>query len=53
MRHLPEWARDQRLDRLVLHASVEGRAAYERLGLVATNEMRFIGSLLGPDDRRG
>jgi GNAT superfamily N-acetyltransferase len=53
MRHVVEWAREQRLDRLVLHASEEGRALYERLGFVATNEMRFSGSLLGPDDRRG
>lgn len=45
MRHILEWARDQRLDRLVLHASAEGRGLYERLGFVATNEMRFNGSL--------
>ena len=49
MHHVLEWARDQRLDRLVLHASAEARALYERLGFVATNEMRFSGSLLGPD----
>jgi GNAT superfamily N-acetyltransferase len=53
MRHVLEWARAQRLDRLVLHASAEGRALYERLGFVATNEMRFSGSLLGHDDRLG
>jgi GNAT superfamily N-acetyltransferase len=53
MRHVLEWARDQRLDRLVLHASEEGRALYQRLGFVATNEMRFSDSLLGRDDRRG
>lgn len=47
MRHVLEWARNQRLDRLVLHASAEGRALYERLGFVATNEMRFSGSLIG------
>ena len=35
------WARDQRLDRLVLHASDEGRIVYECLGFVQTNEMRF------------
>jgi GNAT superfamily N-acetyltransferase len=52
MRHVLAWARDQRLDRLVLHASAEGRALYERLGFVATNEMRFEGSLRAPDDRR-
>jgi GNAT superfamily N-acetyltransferase len=38
-----DWARVERLDRLVLHASQEGRALYERAGFVATNEMRFAG----------
>ena len=38
-----DWARKERLDRLFLHASDEGRALYERLGFVATNEMRFAG----------
>jgi hypothetical protein len=33
------WSREQRLDRLVLHASDEGRALYERLSFIATNEM--------------
>jgi ribosomal protein S18 acetylase RimI-like enzyme len=45
MRHILAWAQEQRLDRLVLHASEEGRALYQRLGFVATNEMRFGGSL--------
>jgi predicted GNAT family acetyltransferase len=35
------WARTERLDRLVLHASDEGRSVYERLGFIQTNEMRF------------
>ena len=35
------WAREECLDRLVLHASDEGRVVYERLGFVQTNEMRF------------
>src|SRR5262249_43077883 len=35
------WAREERLDRLVLHASDQGRSLYERLGFAATNEMRF------------
>ncbi len=48
MRQILEWARDQRLDRLVLHASNDGRALYERLGFVATNEMRLSDSLRGP-----
>jgi GNAT superfamily N-acetyltransferase len=38
-----QWARAERLDRLVLHASEAGRALYERLGFVGTNEMRFSG----------
>lgn len=45
MRHVLVWAREQRLDRLLLHASEDGRALYQRLGFVATNEMRFGGSL--------
>jgi GNAT superfamily N-acetyltransferase len=35
------WARAERLDRLVLHASEAGRSLYERLGFVSTNEMRL------------
>ena len=45
MRHILEWARRERLDRLVLHASVEGRPLYDRLGFVPTNEMRFADEL--------
>jgi GNAT superfamily N-acetyltransferase len=45
MRHLLAWAREERLDRLVLHASPDGRRLYERLGFVATNEMRFATAL--------
>jgi GNAT superfamily N-acetyltransferase len=45
--HIIQWSREQKLDRLLLHASEEGRALYERLGFVATNEMRFS----GVDDR--
>jgi GNAT superfamily N-acetyltransferase len=37
-----EWSRKERLDRLVLHASEEGRALYDRLGFVPGNEMRFV-----------
>jgi len=36
-----DWTREQGIDSLVLHASDEGRALYERLGFVATTEMRF------------
>lgn len=45
MREVLAWARAERLDRLVLHASDAGRALYQRLGFVATNEMRFEGAL--------
>jgi GNAT superfamily N-acetyltransferase len=44
MRHVLAWAADSGLETLVLHASVEGRPLYERLGFVATNEMRFAGA---------
>jgi GNAT superfamily N-acetyltransferase len=37
------WARAERLDRLVLHASETGRSLYAQLGFVGTNEMRFAG----------
>lgn len=36
-----QWARTERLDRLVLHASEAARPLYERLGFVGTNEMRL------------
>jgi GNAT superfamily N-acetyltransferase len=45
MREVLAWSRSERLDRLVLHASEAGRSLYERLGFVATNEMRFAGEL--------
>jgi GNAT superfamily N-acetyltransferase len=38
-----DWAQQERLDRLVLHSSNAGRALYQRLGFVATNEMKFVG----------
>ena len=37
------WTREQGIDSLVLHASDEGRALYERLGFIPTTEMRFRG----------
>jgi GNAT superfamily N-acetyltransferase len=48
MRHLLVWASENDLDTLVLHASAEGRTVYERLGFVATNEMRYTGPLSSP-----
>ena len=47
------WARAERLDRLVLHASDEGRALYERIGFIQTNEMRFKDRLDIPDVGQG
>ena len=32
---------DRKVGRIVLHASDEGRRLYERLGFVASNEMRL------------
>jgi GNAT superfamily N-acetyltransferase len=42
MEHVLEWAAGAEIDRLVLHASDEGRALYERLGFVPSNEMRYV-----------
>lgn len=44
MRSVLDWARARGLGRLVLHASPEGRPLYEKLGFVATNEMRLKNS---------
>jgi GNAT superfamily N-acetyltransferase len=44
MRHVLAWAADSGVETLVLHASNEGQPLYERLGFVATNEMRFTGA---------
>jgi GNAT superfamily N-acetyltransferase len=41
MQEIIAWAREQRLDRLVLHASDEGRALYEGVGFKPSNEMRL------------
>jgi GNAT superfamily N-acetyltransferase len=35
------WARERGVERIVLHASPEGRRLYEKLGFVQTNEMRL------------
>ena len=44
MEEIIVWSRRQNLDDLVLHASEHGRALYEQLGFILTNEMRFRGS---------
>jgi GNAT superfamily N-acetyltransferase len=41
LQRIIDWARHERLDRLVLHASAAGRSLYERLSFVGTNEMRL------------
>ena len=35
------WCREQKYDRVVLHASKEGRPVYETLGFEPSNEMRL------------
>ena len=42
MHRIIDWSRAEKLDRLVLHASDDGRALYEKLGFVQTNEMKFV-----------
>ena len=37
------WSKIEQIDRLVLHASDEGRPIYERFGFTESNEMRFVG----------
>jgi len=44
IKRIIDWARQEGIDSLVLHASDEGRALYERLGFIATTEMRFLGA---------
>jgi GNAT superfamily N-acetyltransferase len=51
MRHVLAWASANGVDSLVLHASADGRALYERLGFEATNEMRYAGALRPPPRR--
>lgn len=41
MHHVIDWAHSSRIETLVLHASDDGRALYEKLGFVQTNEMRY------------
>jgi GNAT superfamily N-acetyltransferase len=43
MRHVLDWAKANGVMNLVLHASRDARALYEKLGFVPTNEMRYAG----------
>jgi hypothetical protein len=36
-----EWSRRQRVARITLHASEDGRTLYESLGFTISNEMRI------------
>jgi GNAT superfamily N-acetyltransferase len=45
MQQIIAWARKNRIESLVLHASDDGRALYEQLGFIAATEMRFSGDL--------
>jgi GNAT superfamily N-acetyltransferase len=37
------WSKREQIDRLLLHASDDGRSVYERLGFIAGQEMYFAG----------
>lgn len=41
IKRIIDWTGEQGIGSLVLHASDEGCALYERLGFIATTEMRF------------
>jgi len=45
MEEILRWAREEKLDRLVLHASDQARSLYGQMGFIATNEMRFAEEL--------
>ncbi|PYI93731.1 MAG: hypothetical protein DME97_05600 [Verrucomicrobia bacterium] len=45
MNEIVSWAKDEKVDQLVLHASAQARSLYERMGFNPTNEMRFSGEL--------
>ena len=41
IKRIIDWTREQRIGSVVLHASDDGRAVYQQLGFVQTNEMRL------------
>jgi GNAT superfamily N-acetyltransferase len=42
MRHILDFTRENGIQRVLLHASNEGRPLYESLGFVPTNEMKLV-----------
>jgi GNAT superfamily N-acetyltransferase len=46
LRRIIDWSKEQKLDRIVLHASAQGRALYQRLGFVGTNEMQLAPGMI-------
>lgn len=42
IKEILNWSKSEQIDRLILHASNEGRSIYKKLGFVASNEMRFV-----------
>ncbi len=45
LQHILGWCRENGAVSITLHASIMGRPLYEKLGFLATNEMRFKGNL--------
>ncbi len=45
MDEILQWARNAKVDSLVLHAARDGRPLYEQLSFKQTNEMRYMGDL--------
>ena len=45
MRQVLAWCRDNDVESVVLHASKDGRALYDKLGFRPTNEMRHDGGV--------
>jgi GNAT superfamily N-acetyltransferase len=43
IKEIVAWSKSARLDRLILHASDQGRSIYEKFGFVPSNEMRLLG----------
>ena len=41
MKEIIAWSKTEKIDRLILHASEDGRSVYEKLGFIESNEMRF------------